>query len=172
MQNDKIPSSHGISTVINELNHCSQSLEELQKTQSTEEVHETDIMYERDGHSGYSCSAGSSLSREYKPEGHILRNIHGEYTRDNMIKPEDIKRGNEARNNQYGGGKFLLPAFAHKSDSNLSQIIGEVESCIGIPTTVSTVSTANNHQFFLRNSGSNLPDPHLLLPNAANPKGL
>ena len=170
--NDRISGSHLIPTIKNELNNCAQSLEDLRVPENTEEVGDSDIMYERDGNSGYSCSAGSSLSREYNPEGHILKNLHGEYTRENMILREDTHKNNETQKNKYGGGRFRLPAFAHKSDSNLSQIIGEVESCIAIPSSGSAVTTPSNHQFFLHNSGTNLPDPHLLLPNAANPKGL
>jgi hypothetical protein len=172
LRNDKVSSDHGISTIMNDMNNCARSLEDLREPENPDEVGDSDIMYERDVNSGYSCSAGSSLSREYKPEGHILRSLHGEYTRDNMMRPEDIQRSNETRNSKHGSGRFRLPAFAHKSDSNLSQIMGEVESCIGIPSSASAVSTANNHQFFLRNSGSNLPDPRLLLPNTANSKGL
>ena len=93
--------SEATSTVNNQITNCARSLEDLHQPKNTEGVGNSDNTYERDGNSGYSCSAGSSLSRENKPEGQILRTLHDEYTRENMMRPEDTQRSNETRNNKY-----------------------------------------------------------------------
>ena len=126
-------------------------------------------VYDKDGNSGYSCSGESSLSRDYKAERKALEGFH-QSEQDQGI--DDVVR--DKRLHKYGD-KFLLPAFSHKSDSNLSQLISEVETCEGDPphltTTAPMVAASRNHKLFLPHSGPNLPDHHLLLPNTTNHKG-
>ena len=118
-------------------------------------------MDRRDAHSGYSCSASSSLSREYSEQKQAYKNQDQE----NVNSFKSLRKDKLV-------DKFLLPNSSCRSDSNLSQMIGEVETCVSIPTTSpAIISSSNQHQFFLHNSRSKLPDPQLLLPNTANSKG-
>ena len=122
-------------------------------------------MDRRDAHSGYSCSASSSLSREFSEQKQALKNLNVNHDQENVNSFKSLRKDKLV-------DKFLLPNSSCRSDSNLSQMIGEVETCVSIPTTSpGIISSSNQHQFFLHNSRSKLPDPQLLLPNTANSKG-
>ena len=122
-------------------------------------------MDRRDAHSGYSCSASSSLSREFSEQKQELKNLNVNHNQENVNSFKSLRKDKLV-------DKFLLPNSSCRSDSNLSQMIGEVETCVSIPTTSpGIISSSNQHQFFLHNSRSKLPDPQLLLSNTTNSKG-
>ena len=141
------------------------SLEDLREDEGT--VGGIGVMYKKELKSGYLCSGGSSLTRDNTSGRNSLRNYNSEYEIENVASDAN----NELQKSSHGG-KYQLPTGSRKSDSNLSQIIGEVESCVGMPTQSPNMVAPNTQHFFLRNPGTNVPEPHLLLPNTSNSKGL
>ena len=130
---------------------------------------EKENLFEKDGNSGYSCSGASSLSREYKVERNAIDGWH--QSDQNLV----FDGGAHEKSKPKYGETFMLPAFARKSDSNLSKLVGEVESTEGcpqhIPAAPPMIVASRSHKPFIPHSRMNMPDPHPLLPNSTNHKG-
>ena len=144
-------------------------IQNLEGSGEREDEMEKENLFEKDGNSGYSCSGASSLSRDYKAERDAIDGWH--QSDHNLV----FDGGAHEKSKQKYGETFMLPAFARKSDSNLSKLVGEVESTEGcpqhLPAAPPMIVASRSHKPFIPHSRMNMPDPHPLLPNSTNHKG-
>ena len=144
-------------------------IKNLESSGEREDEIEKENSFEKDVLSGYSCSGASSLSREYKVGRGAIDGWH--QSDQNLV----FDGGAHEKSKQKYGEVFMLPAFARKSDSNLSKLVGEVESTEGcpqhLPAAPPMIVASRSHKPFIPHSRMNMPDPHPLLPNSTNHKG-